>query len=704
MIRSIETDNATQAATSPTGHHMKPAIFWLLVLLLLTGGIIRSNWATRLDSYTLDEAYHIMAGASYAKTGSFRINPEHPPLTKLWVGAVVLFNGYKLAPFKPLSDKNDERNFAEKDVYQNNNPEVVQQQARMAMFALNGLLLILFTVLLRRTLGPIVALITLAYLLIDPTVAAHLPVVMTDLPVALASGSAMLAAVIAFRSWRPADLLLAVACLGLALAAKHSATITGVAVGLLGVTMALVGKDDSTSRATFSRIQRLGLVAVVLMGAVVVLWGFYGFRYRDSPEVGEFFNRPLTAKIDDIRSPLYKTLLHEMADAHLLPASYLWGLADTIRAGIEGRASSIYAFGQLYFNRAPFYYAPGIWAAKLPIGLLLLTLFGLFLLVFRQLLRSSLPSLAGLAVLTGLVWLALATGSTYGGVRHALAILPLLAVLGALAVATAFRNGSGWLQSRWVRGLVGVAGLVALVEAGPVVRPWEYFNGLAGGSANSYQYFNDEGVDLFQRSGELIRYYKKHLEPTGEIPFIWYQVARAEKKRYGIHWVGEDPIRDSIRYQLADVSGTFFLSSMALSPSLYGDEAEKEVFRKAKPIARMGNLLVYRGTFRQPTLRADWLASQGFKAIYVDPKPDTTKAIRFMAQAVALYPKVFFVDWELGNLYARRGARQQAVHAFELARTYCPDEELKKLLSGHINQLKTADLRKLPTLRNPGME
>lgn len=70
----------------------KWGLFWLLSLALIAGGILRSNWATRLDSYTFDEAYHIMAGASYVKTGSFRINPEHPPLTKLWVGAVVLQN------------------------------------------------------------------------------------------------------------------------------------------------------------------------------------------------------------------------------------------------------------------------------------------------------------------------------------------------------------------------------------------------------------------------------------------------------------------------------------------------------------------------------------------------------------------------------------------------------------------------------------
>ena len=53
------------------------------------------------------------------------------------------------------------------------------------MWILNSLFLLLFAFALRRTFGAIVALGTLLFLAIDPTVAAHLPVVMTDLPIAL---------------------------------------------------------------------------------------------------------------------------------------------------------------------------------------------------------------------------------------------------------------------------------------------------------------------------------------------------------------------------------------------------------------------------------------------------------------------------------------------------------------------------------------
>jgi hypothetical protein len=45
------------------------------------------------------------------------------------------------------------------------------------------------------------------------------------------------------------------------------------------------------------------------------------------------------------------------------------GFADTIRAGLEGRAFAITAFGRSYFKSGPIYFFPGVIALKLPISL-----------------------------------------------------------------------------------------------------------------------------------------------------------------------------------------------------------------------------------------------------------------------------------------------------------------------------------------------
>jgi hypothetical protein len=74
------------------------------------------------------------------------------------------------------------------------------------VYELNGLLLLALAFAVDRVFNAGVSLGTLLFLAIDPTVAAHLPVVMTDLPVALLPATAVGLAARAFREWRLTDL------------------------------------------------------------------------------------------------------------------------------------------------------------------------------------------------------------------------------------------------------------------------------------------------------------------------------------------------------------------------------------------------------------------------------------------------------------------------------------------------------------------
>ena len=42
-------------------------------------------------SLTNDELVHIPSGYQYLTTGNFSLNPEHPPLVKMWAAAPLLF-------------------------------------------------------------------------------------------------------------------------------------------------------------------------------------------------------------------------------------------------------------------------------------------------------------------------------------------------------------------------------------------------------------------------------------------------------------------------------------------------------------------------------------------------------------------------------------------------------------------------------------
>ena len=680
-----------------TGHEKQSAVRWwrfVLVLLIIIGAAIaRSAVATRLDSFTIDEAYHIAAGVSYVKMRDFRVNPEHPPLVKLWVGSLLSMTGFRLAPLRLFHDKPDERTFTADAVFRQNDPDAVQRRSRIAMWALNGLLLMALALSLRRCFGESVALGTIVFLAIDPTVAAHLPVVMTDLPVALLSATTVVLATRAFQTWVWSDLIWCSFALGLALAAKHSAPVFYIFVGILGAILIFV---VPTSVSLDSRARRLAKLCGVLVGAWVILWVFYSFRFRESSSVEEVFNRPLAQKIDDVRSPAYHLVLSELTATHILPRAYIWGFADTVHAGLEGRAFQQLAFGRPYYNKAPWYFFPGVIAAKLPIGLGLIVLLGFFLLAQRRYPHAwNLPATI-LVAASFCFLLVLGSGSTYAGVRHALPVVALLAILGGMAIATAFRS-----KGKTLRVFVVLTLLAAMASALPVLRPWEYFNEIAGGANKGYLYFDDDGVDLGQRAKELARYYQQVIQPTGEVPFISYGVASAEKRARRVDWLGADLNRDESRMNERAFSGTVLINARSLSRRLWWDMA---TLRAATPVARFGNLLVFQGTFDMRGRVARELYRSGVSRLFAS-KPDLDTAERMLKESVAADQTAFFVYIELGNVYLQRGSRSEAEQAYTSALEHAPPEpSLRHSIQSQIGLLRAQPLQQIAPLRDPGLE
>ncbi len=103
-------------------------VFFSLVILLIAAGVLRSAWATRLDGFTIDEPWHITAGAAYLRTGEFYLNPEHPPLVKIVAGLAAPRSVFQFANPGTLRDKRDERKFVEETMYARNDADLVQSR------------------------------------------------------------------------------------------------------------------------------------------------------------------------------------------------------------------------------------------------------------------------------------------------------------------------------------------------------------------------------------------------------------------------------------------------------------------------------------------------------------------------------------------------------------------------------------------------
>ena len=249
--------------------------------------------------------------------------------------------------------------------------------------------------------------------------------------------------------------------------------------------------------------------------------------------------------------------------------------------------------------------------------------------------------------------------------------------------------------------LVTLAFIAASASALPQMRPWEYFNEFVGGTQNAYKSFSDEGVNLGQRSKELAEYYRQELKPNGVRPVCLYWVWDPEKAARGIDCLGNDEKRDAALMELPERSGTILAGPVDFIPTRYWDNA---ALRENKPVARLGNLFIFRGTLYLPGQAASDFYWRGIKNIYGE-KPDNAEAEKAFRRSVELDPTAYFVHIQLGNLYLKRRSREECVHAYSEALKYAPENPVvRSVLQNQIQRVSSEALAGVSPLRDPNME
>jgi tetratricopeptide (TPR) repeat protein len=665
--------------------------FWpgLATLLLLAVG--HTLWATSLDSFTIDEPYHIAAGASYLRWGDFRINPEHPPLVKLVVALAEPPSVLHLAPLTILNDKRQERVYTQTAVFKDSDSVPIHRRARYALIAFNTFLLVVLTLLLRRVFNAPIALATLLLLALDPTVSAHMPVVMTDLPMSLLGAICCSLACLALRERsRTAWLLFGIAA-GLLLATKHSAPLILLPLALICTAVILWQRLRQSTPAA----PQLAGLAIAALLSLAVLWSAYGFRFHESRQfdpAGHFvetFNRPLTDKIADLRSPVLRQVLTLATNAHIVPRAYIWGLADTLRAGVEGRPLWINVFGHSYQGKAPPWVPFAFLMVKLPLAFIALALTGLALLLLRRIPREiALPLSLYAAMLFFFMAFIAKNGIFYAGLRHWLFAVPLLAIAAAVCLVTAFQA-----RQLWLRVIPVIAILWIAIDVLPQRRIWEYHNAIAGGSAEAWRNFDNESVDLGQRTGELIAFAKANISPAE--PILNYWSLREQLDAGGIHeW---DPTPD----QVGDGHITGWLIYRASSLPV-NNWHNVELLRNIAPTARRGNAFFYHGTFFLPKIAAGTLNWNAFRLLE-EKGGDRKLAESYFQRVVKLNPEAVPAWIELANFALERNQREQSLDLYQQAfvnEKHNPD--VRADIARQIDLVKANPTA--PPMRNPSKE
>lgn len=672
---------------------------FVLLLALALLAALRSAAGTRLDSFTVDEPWHIVAGTTYARGGGFTLNPEHPPLVKLWVGAWMPAE-FRLRPATGLQEKSQEREWVEQTMFFDNDARAAQDRARLALWTLQGLLLFVLGLLAWRAFGLAWAVGTLAFLALEPTVGAHLPVVMTDLPLALTLAIAALCAGLLAATWRWPWAIACGLAMGLALAAKHSALagLGGLGIGLL--VAALWGWRRSGREA----LRRGAQLATAGLLAVGMLWAMYGLQFHAAADGSDAFNRPLAAKIDELKLPHWRAGI-AFADEHrLLPRAYLWGLADTVRTGVEGRGIGMHlVWGKVYYGNPPWFSWPAILASKLPLALIALLLAALPLLARARLSASARWGLAAVIAACGFHLAALmGSNGIWGGVRHALPVLVGLAIVAGGALGIAWQRRSRPL-------LAGVAALYVVAAAMTLREPrlWEYHNELAGGSSGGYRYFGNEGLDLGQRFHEVRAFHDRVIAASGEPLYIDYwmgeQQVRAAKLHYRRRVESLDDTNVAGRYR-----GWFVYPMADTLAWPQWDWDPKLVFKDMRLVARFGYVGIWHGEMTRPQTRAGSLYAKVGDYIYKENGQDWKLVSERLEEVVAQLPQKVDAGVELGNAYLRQGRRKEAVIAYRrlLTQDKVPVEpSIAAQLKGQIARIEAApDGFAIAPMRNPWLE
>jgi tetratricopeptide (TPR) repeat protein len=192
------------------------------------------------------------------------------------------------------------------------------------------------------------------------------------------------------------------------------------------------------------------------------------------------------------------------------------------------------------------------------------------------------------------------------------------------------------------------------------------------------------------------------VKPAGDVPLIGYPILDPEKKARGLDWIGNDPERDQAFLTSPIFTGTIMVSARRLGKKPFWDPAP---LRAMVPTARFGDLLVFRGKCDCGAILAPRIYHHALSKIYAQ-KPDLAAGEQLLRQSLSFDPSAFFVDIELGNLYLKRGERDQALQAFSAALKYAPsnDAEMHHLIADEIQRISTQPVDKVPDLRNPLLE
>ena len=679
------------AATSPrTNRWIAAAV--LSLLLILSAQIIH---AIHGQSLTWDEDDHIFAGYESWKTHDFGLNPEHPPMVKQLATLPLLPLHLKVPPLQNRFFKS-EAYLDGHDLLFHNGPadgnhysaETLVFRARLPtlFFAIAAALLVFFAT--REMFNVRAALIALTLFCFDPTLLAFGAYVTTD----MAASCTIFATIYAL--WRyvqrptPARLVVVGIAAGLALAAKHSTVLLApmlvlLLAGELAARALSARRPRDTSQTTLPRtaLHYIAALAVITFIGVFVLWAFYGFRYAARPA-------PLTLSpsLADYVGPLAGIQARGILFAarfHLLPESYLYGLAD-VRKMANDMPS--FFFGHVY-QHGIWYYFPVVFLIKSTLALLIslaLTVFA----IARGYLRN--PRALWFLIAPPAFYFTVAMSSHLNiGARHILPVWVFCCVLAGAGLSALIQHNHRWIYPVAVLLIFQIA---TTLHVSP--NYIAYSNEAWGGPTHTYRYLSDSNTDWGQQLLATSAYLRDH--HITHCYFAYFVTPFVLPSDYGIPCVNI-PTPDSLGFnQLSNIpltidtatDGPILISAGDLNYFESGSSALNpyQSLMNTQPAAFIQDgILVFNGRFTLPLAAA---LPHVDRAWAFANAHNNAAALNEAILAESLAPNAIQPEIVLGDTQAAAGnkeaARQAYARAIATINTMDPDARDKWLAT--VNQ------------------
>src|SRR5678815_4040938 len=613
------------------------ALCLLLVVLSL-----QLFFSVRRESQTWDEANHIFTGYRSWTHADFGLNPEHPPLVKLLATAPLLSS-------QPKSPVLEERFFKEdaflrgKEFLYQNDPDKILARTRTAAAILTLLTAVVVFFGAREMFGTGAAFIALTLLTFDPNLLAHGALITTDVGLACFMFLSVYLYYRFLASPSALRLIAAGIAVGLALAVKHTGLLVLPILFLLSFT-------ELRGRA----LKTLGSLVLITLIGCLVLWSFYRFRYDSRPN-GLQLNPPLAEYVKGLE-PYEAWPISTAARFHILPESYLYGLADV---KLTANYYTSYVLGKVYAHGVWFYF-PIAFLIKSTVGVLALFLLSLAVVATRRLNRWREIIFLAVPVIFYLI-VAMTVGMNIG-VRHILVVYVFLYVLIGGAMWALVQKSRKWTYALAVLLLVHV---VSSLMAFP--NYIAYGNELWGGPSQTHRYLSDSNADW----GEQLKSIKQYLDQRGvkDCWFVYFAEGVAEPSYYGIPckplptintWWLNLPIDVP-----TSINGPVLISASNLSGLEFGPGSldPHGQFKLLKPTAVIDHgVFVFDGKFDLPLAAA---ISRVQKSQNLAQAKQLEQALEEARAAVALAPNAIQTQLALGDVLREMGEVKEARACYE---------------------------------------